>query len=115
MMDIAFEKMEQDASKPNAPASGKIFAQEFRNSFNRESFISLLSNSIQEYFNDEDFREMQKYEESNIGLKAAKFQADADPKKMIAPIVAEACNRTLLRLNAINQPIDDAFKRVCNK
>lgn len=113
MMDLAFDKLEQDASRPNAPASIKIFLQEFRHSFNRESFIAVLTNSIQTYFTDEDFSEMKLYQESRVGVKAAKFQAAEDPKKMIAPIMKEACDRTVQRLIAGGQPVDDAFKKTC--
>lgn len=115
LMDAAFDKLEQDASKPNAPPSAKIFVQEFRNSFNRENFISVLSKSIGEYFTDEDFSEIQKYEESRVGLKAAKFNEQKDMSKMVAPILKMACDRTLQRLNAIGQQPDEGFKTTCNK
>jgi hypothetical protein len=115
MMDAAFDKLEQDASQPGSPPSLKVFVQELRNSLNRENFISILTIQLQKYFNDEDFLELQKFEESRVGLKAAAFQADSDPNKMVVPLIAQACDRTLQRLKAISQPVDDSIKQVCTK
>ena len=113
MMNAAFEKFEQDVSKPGVPASVKIYLQELRNAMNKESFAKVIADDMQRNFSDDDFLEIQKFQESALGKKLKAYQSNLDNNKMMEPILKEACARSEKRLIDGNLPIDDKFKRIC--
>jgi hypothetical protein len=116
MMHGAMDNVVKSAEEKNGVNQElRTFVEEYKNAFNRENLILIVTSLYAQRMTEAELREALAFVQSPVGMKFNQLgRSLGDPQVLVKPILAEACSRARVRIKVTGEPSEE-FNRVCQR